>query len=327
MKKILLPLLLSIIGTVSAGFVYAQAEQTTFVVTPVKNQLHLLQGKGGNILASLGNDGLLIIDDDFTENGKALEDALQVLAGDIPRFIVNTHWHFDHAGSNAYFGERRSVIVAQKNVRKRMSAPHKSAFLKRVSPASPAAALPLVTYDSAMTLHLNGSTIELVHYPQGHTDGDTVVYFSEDNVVHMGDLFFNPYFPFVDISSGGNVLSYRQNVADVLAQIDNDTVVVPGHGPVTDKQGLQVFYDMLLATTEDVKSKLDKGWSLEKIQGKGLGKQWQSWGKGFISEEAWIAFIVESIESVEGTEVPSEKLKIGELLCGSYYWRCWSAFV
>ncbi len=271
------------------------AESTVFSTSLIKNQLHLLQGKGGNVLAALGSDGLLIVDDDYAENGKLLEDALQVLAGDAPRFVLNTHWHGDHAGSNQYFGERNALIVAQKNVRKRIEAGQKNTYFKSAVPPSPKSALPLVTYDDSITMHINGNDIEIVHYPAGHTDGDSVVYFVQDNVVHMGDHFFNSFFPFVDIASGGNVVSYAANVAEVLGRINDDTIVVPGHGPLATKADLQKFSDMLNGTINEVRGMHAKGMSLELIQVSGLSERWKNWSVGFIPEKVWISFIVQSL--------------------------------
>jgi cyclase len=273
------------------------AEATVFSIKPIKNQLHLLQGKGGNVLASLGTDGLLIVDDDYAENGKLLEDALQVLAGDSPRFVLNTHWHGDHAGSNQYFGERNAIIVAQQNVRKRMAAGQKNSFFNSVVPPSPRSALPLVTYGDSISMHINGNDIELVHYPAGHTGGDSVVYFVQDNVVHMGDHFFNSFFPFVDIASGGNVVSYAANVAEVLTWINDDTIVVPGHGPLASKAELQKFSEMLDGTIDEVRAMLDKNMSLELIQASGLSERWKGWSVGFIPEKIWISFIVQSLQN------------------------------
>ena len=153
---------------------------------------------------------------------------------------------------------------------------------------SPAMALPMVTYGDSLALHFNGNDIEVQHYPAGHTDGDSVIYYAQDNVVHMGDLFFRDAFPFVDLSSGGSVSGYIANVEAVLARLDDATLVVPGHGALAGKADLQRFLDMLRQTTASIHKALDGGKSVDQVIDAGLGRQWQSWGAGFIDEAAWI---------------------------------------
>ena len=275
----------------------AQAETAvpTVNATPIKGSLHLLQGKGGNVLASVGEDGILIIDDDYTEYADAYHQALKALAGNegLPRFVINTHWHFDHVGGNAYWGERGAVILAHTNVYQRMSTRQEMKVFERVVEPSPASALPIVTYGDALALHFNGDQLEVQHYPRGHTDGDSIVFFIEENVVHMGDHYFKDRFPFVDIGSGGNVKQYTANVASVLSRIDDATVIVPGHGALATRADLIRYLQMLETTTALVESKLEQGMSTTAITEQGLGDEWQSWGGGFIKEAAWISFIAD----------------------------------
>lgn len=276
----------------------AQAETAVPTVssTPIKGSLHLLQGKGGNVLASVGEDGILIIDDDYTEYAAAYHQALQALAGSegLPRFVINTHWHSDHVGGNAYWGERGAVILAHTNVYQRMSTRQEMKLFDRVVEPSPAPALPVVTYGDALALHFNGDQLEVQHYPRGHTDGDSIVFFIEENVVHMGDHYFKDRFPFVDIGSGGNVKQYTANVASVLNRIDDATVIVPGHGAtLATRADLARYLQMLETTTALVESKLEQGMATTAIAEQGLGDEWQSWGEGFIKEAAWISFIAD----------------------------------
>ena len=275
----------------------AQAETAvpTVNATPIKGSLHLLQGKGGNVLASVGEDGILIIDDDYTEYADAYHQALKALAGNegLPRFVINTHWHFDHVGGNAYWGERGAVILAHTNVYQRMSTRQEMKVFERVVEPSPASALPIVTYGDALALHFNGDQLEVQHYPRGHTDGDSIVFFIEENVVHMGDHYFKDRFPFVDIGSGGNVKQYTANVASVLSRTDDATVIVPGHGALATRADLTRYLRMLETTTALVESKLEQGMSTAAIVEQGLGEEWQSWGQGFIKEAAWISFIAD----------------------------------
>lgn len=274
---------------------FAQSKQELSVtVNPIKGTLYVLQGKGGNVLASLGADGLLLIDGDYAEYAPAYDRALQSIATQerAPRFLLNTHWHGDHTGANSYWSKKGAVVVAHQNVRQRMSTRHEIKALNRVIEPSPTEALPIVTYDSGLALHFNDDDIEVRHFPAGHTDGDSVIFFSKANVVHMGDHFFNGRFPYVDIASGGTVSGYAANVQTVLDRIDNETVVIAGHGQaVANKADLKRFHDMIEITSADIRSKLAQGMTAKTIAEQGLGEQWADWGRHFINEAAWISFV------------------------------------
>ena len=277
---------------------HAQQAETAPQVstTPIKDGLFLLQGRGGNVLASVGEDGILIIDDDYPEYAEAYHQALKSLGGEnaLPRFVINTHWHGDHVGGNAYWGERGAVIIAHDNVYQRMSTRQEiKAFNKLVEP-SPRIALPVVTYTDSSLLRFNGEQIELNHFPNGHTDGDSMAFFVNANVVHMGDHFFKDRFPFIDISSGGNAKQFTANLKAALERVDDATVIVPGHGSLANKADLQRYLNMLETTSALVTNKLDQGASVDQITEQGLGEEWSSWGQGFIKEALWIQFIAQS---------------------------------
>ena len=272
------------------------ADESSVTTTHIKSGLYLLQGRGGNVLASVGDDGVLLVDDDYAQYGPAEEKAVKALSDHGVRFVVNTHWHGDHTGSNEYWGKREAVIVAHDNVRRRLSTLQVNKFFGRDTPPSDPAAWPLVSYGDSMALHLNGNTIELRHYPRGHTDGDSVVFFTTDNVVHMGDHFFKDRFPFVDMDSGGHVGGYATNVAAILDSVDAQTVIVPGHGSLANKADLQRYHQMLQATRAEVGAMKSSGMSLEQVQERGLDLRWASWGTGFINEENWIAFLYASFD-------------------------------
>lgn len=297
MKYLTAPLFLTVLLTCTgSGAVVADESTAAVSVTTLRGPLHMLRGQGGNVLASVGIDGILLVDDDYDTLADAYQQVISVLSNSdlAPSFVLNTHWHGDHTGSNKYWGTRGATIVAHTNVRARLAGRQQNPVTGKMSEPSPASALPVVTFDSSLALHFNGSDIEVQHYPAGHTDGDGVVFFSKENVIHMGDLFFKDAFPFVDIGSGGTLSNYIANVESVLSRVQDDTQIVPGHGSLANKTDLKRFHAMLLETTAQVKAALAQGMTPEAIAKKGLGKKWASWGNGFIKEANWIATIATS---------------------------------
>jgi glyoxylase-like metal-dependent hydrolase (beta-lactamase superfamily II) len=271
--------------------------QSTYKVSNLSENLLLLQGRGGNIALSRGQDGILIIDNDYDDLGEALKQQIEALAdGEALKFILNTHWHGYHTGNNENLNHGSVNIVAHDNVRKRLSTRQEIPAFNRVIEAQSAAALPTITFPDAMTLHFNNETLTLQHYANGHTDGDSVIFFERHNAVHMGDHMFYPVFPFVDIASGGNAIAYAKNVGEVIAAIDDNTRVIPGHGPLTDKQRLMDFHSMLTATLAEDRSMKTQGMTLAQAQPKGLTAQWESPNEGFIKEPVWISFIYASLK-------------------------------
>ena len=266
-----------------------------FSSSKVTDQITFLQGKGGNLALLSGDDGLLLVDDDYKEMSEALKAEINQRGGlDTLNYIINTHWHGDHTQGNLALGEH-ATIVAHDNVRVRLSVKGEIKLFNMKTEAYPRVALPSLTYEKEMSLHINNEDVRLVHFANGHTDGDSVVFFKNANVVHMGDHFFNGMFPFVDTDSGGNVVNYAKNIKTILAMIDEDTQVIPGHGALSNKQELQSYHAMLVGTTAEVRTLKDKGNSLEEIQKTGLSAQWQSWTKGFINSEVWISIIFASL--------------------------------
>ena len=258
----------------------------TIKATQVAGHIYMLEGRGGNIGVSAGEDGVVLIDDQFAPLAPKILEAVRALGKGEPEYVVNTHWHGDHAGGNPEFGAKAS-IVAHDNVRKRLSTEQKRRDGEIVEPM-PAAGLPVVTYAQSASLHMNGEEIRLVHFPRGHTDGDTVVFFSGANVVHMGDQYFNGKYPFVDIESGGDPAGYAANVKAVLDQIKDDTKVIPGHGPLATKADLAAFHQMLIETSDVVRKGKKAGKSLDQLQEAGLPEKFKSWDGGFISGKVWI---------------------------------------
>jgi len=265
---------------------------------PVAGKVHMLQGAGGNIGVSVGSDGILIVDDQFAPLADKIRVALRGLGEGKLAFVLNTHWHGDHVGGNEIFG-KEATIIAHDNVRKRMSS-GQMLHGEQVQP-SPAQALPIVTFGESLSVHFNGEEIKVIHYPQGHTDGDSVIFFTGSNVVHMGDDFFTGRFPFIDRESGGTLAGLTANIEKVLGELPADVKIIPGHGPLSTKADLEGYFGMIRGTTAHVRDRIAAGKDLKAIQAEGLPEQWKEWGSGFIKTDAWIQLIHESLTQTQKT--------------------------
>jgi cyclase len=262
--------------------------------TKVAGNVYMLQGSGGNIGVSVGDDGLLIVDDQFAPLADKIRAALKGLADKKLRFILNTHWHGDHTGGNVAFGPE-ATIIAHDNVRKRLATEQKSAVFNSTTPASPKEALPVITFNDSLSVHFNGEDIHAIHFPHGHTDGDSVIFFSSSNVVHLGDDFFAGRFPFVDLESGGTVEGLVKNIGELIGKIPADAKLIPGHGPISTLDDLKSYHRMLQQTTEIVRGKIAAGKTLDQIKTEGLPAEWAPWGTGFIKTDRWVETIYKSL--------------------------------
>lgn len=266
----------------------------TFKTSQVSEQVYMLQGTGGNIGMLKGSDGVLLIDDDYKVNAKALVHELEEDSALLPRYVINTHWHGDHTGGNEELG-KYAIIIAHDNVRTRLSQPGEIKLFNMKTEAQPKVALPVLTYDQSLFLHFNDQRIEVLHYPNGHTDGDSIVYIQPANVVHMGDHYFAGMYPFVDLDSGGDVAGVRDNLAKVIAKLPADVKIIPGHGSLSTLRELKAYQQMLADTLAVVKGYVEQGLSLEQAQERGLPEKFERWGKGFINETTWIMICYQSI--------------------------------
>jgi glyoxylase-like metal-dependent hydrolase (beta-lactamase superfamily II) len=270
---------------------FAKVEIQTIAV---RGGVSMLTGSGGNIGVSSGPDGLLIIDDQYAPLSEKISVALDKLAGDQPQFIINTHFHGDHTGGNVHFSESGTVI-AHDNVRARLE-----------TNSEAPEALPVITYEKEMKIYFNGEEIRVIHLPEGHTDGDSIVLFTSSNVAHLGDQFWNGLFPFIDLDSGGTVEGYILNVSESLEWVDSDTVIIPGHGKLATKKELEGFYNMLTETSGLVRKLMTEGLSLDEIVARGLGEEWVSWGEWFIKEDTWIRTLHKSFMMQDTASSESE---------------------
>ena len=274
----------------NSAFAQTDWSKVEIKVHKVNGNVYMLEGAGGNIGVSVGPDGILIVDDQYAPLADKIKAALKTLGEGKLKFVLNTHWHGDHTGGNATFGPEAPVI-AHDNVRKRLSTVQENKFFKRTTPASPKEALPVITFGHSVSIHFNGEEVRAIHFPTGHTDGDSVIYFTNSNVIHMGDHFFTGKFPFVDLDSGGDVEGFTKNVGDVIAKLPAGVKIIPGHGPLSTPDDLKLFHRMLTETTDIVRKKMAAGKTLDQIKAESLPDEWKSWGTGFIKTDVWIQII------------------------------------
>ncbi len=255
---------------------FANVEMT---VQPLNGSVHMMVGSGGNIGVSAGEDGILMIDDQYAPLAEKIAAALNQLGSDKPRYIINTHYHGDHTGSNAFFqSHKSSTVFAHENVRIRLASG------EDVNPK----ALPVVTYQDGIKFHFNNETIHVKHFPMAHTDGDSIVWFENADVLHAGDLMFKDWFPYIDLGAGGNVQGYIDAVSAMIEMIDDDTQIIPGHGSLANRSDLMRFRDMIVETYAYVQAQKSAGLSEDEAVAKGLEDKWKDWAWRFITEERWI---------------------------------------
>jgi cyclase len=259
--------------------------------------VYVLFGAGGNIGVSAGPDGVLIVDDQFVPLAEKIRAAIKPLSPGQLRFVLNTHFHFDHTQANPVFG-REATIVAHANVRRRLASD--TVVLGQTYKALPPEGLPVVTYETTVSLHFNGEEIRVVHFPAGHTDGDSVVFFTGSNVIHMGDDFFAGRFPFIDLDNGGSVEGLARNVGEIVAKAPAGVKIIPGHGPLSTIEDLRAYHSMLVETTELIRTRLRAGRTLEEAKAEGLPDKWKEWGAGFINTGQWIETVYRSLQQNAG---------------------------
>ena len=294
MKRIIL--FASILGLLCAPVLSAQEDKVEYIPTSLSDTVTMLKGRGGNIAVSAGEDGVFIIDDQL----KPLTDQLLAAVREIDerpvRFVINTHYHGDHVGGNEALGKTGTVIIAHDNIRRRMTTEQFSSFMNTTTPPYPEEALPIVTFNDRVTLHLNGESVAIRHVPRGHTDGDSIVFFPDSNVLHMGDIFFNGLYPYIDLDGGGTVQGLIAAVEQGLELADAETKIIAGHGPLSDRAGLVDLREMLEFTIGFVRERRARGQSLEMIQAEGFPDEYDEWNHGYISESEWIEMIYRSLD-------------------------------
>jgi len=298
-KKLRRPVL-ALISLLACGLVTAQDHDFSKVqmkVSKVAGNVYMLEGAGGNIGASVGDDGIVVVDDQYAPLADKIQAALKGIADKPVRFIINTHYHPDHTGSNEYF-QKQAPIIAHDNVRKRLEAggpAGNGGSLHMDFKPQPKGALPILTFDHDVTVHLNGEDIRALYFPAGHTDGDSIIFFPKSNVVHMGDDFVTYGFPFIDVDSGGSINGMIDAVEKVIGQLPPDVKIIPGHGPVSSLDDVRAYLTMLKATRDVVASALKDGKTLDQMKQAKLLDPWKKYSGDFVSEDVFLETLYNSL--------------------------------
>jgi len=258
--------------------------------------IYMLTGKGGNIGLSTGTDGVFLIDDQFAPLTDKILAAITQVSDKPVKFVLNTHWHPDHTGGNENLGSSGTVIIAHDNVRKRLSVDNFIELFNMQSPAMATAGLPVITFGDAVTFHLNGEEILVRHMVSAHTDGDAIVHFKQANVIHAGDTYFSGMYPFIDGNSGGSNDGYIKAVDQVLALADDKTVIIPGHGPISNKQELTAWRDMLKTIIDRIRAMVRENASLQQVQAGMPTRAFdEKYGGGFFNNETFVKMLYQNM--------------------------------
>ncbi len=266
-------------------------------VTKVSGNVYMLEGAGGNIGALVGAEGIVIVDDQYAPLADKIRAALKSITNQPVRYVINTHWHFDHTGGNEPFS-KTSTIIAQENVRKRLQTggvAGNGASVRFEVEKSPISALPIITFEHDVSLHLNGESIRALHYPSGHTDGDSIIVFENSNVVHMGDDFVRYGFPFIDIDSGGSIKGMINAIQQSIKDLPADVKVIPGHGAIASLDDVRKYLKMLQDTMAVVQKALAEKKTLDQMKKEKLLEPWKEYSGDFINADAFLETLYNSL--------------------------------
>ena len=297
MRKVLL---VAVACVFTINWASAQSDDFSKVqikVTKVAGNVYMLEGAGGNIGASVGEDGIVVVDDQYAPLAERIQATLKGITDKPVRFVINTHYHEDHTGGNSYF-QKQAPIIAHDNVRKRLESGGRAGnggSLKIDAKPAPKEALPIITFDHDVTVHLNGEDIRALYFPAGHTDGDAVIFFPKSNVVHMGDDFVTYGFPFIDIDSGGSIDGMIDGVEKVIGQVPADVKVIPGHGPISSVTDVRAYLEMLKQTREVVAKAIKDGQTLDQMKQAKLLEPWKKYSGKMIDSDVFLETIYNSL--------------------------------
>ncbi len=295
MQKVLISWLM--VGLLGLSIPAAAEEEVTIQALSVRDGIYMLVGKGGNIGLFIGEDGTFLVDDQFAPLTPKHLEAIRAVGGEVPKFLINTHYHADHTGGNENLGKAGAVIFSHDKVRERLTMETVIEAFNMITPPQPKAALPVVTFSTDITFHLNGDTLHAFHVPRAHTDGDSVIHFQNANIIHTGDVLFNGLYPFIDVTHGGTVKGMIEAADTVLDLADGETKIIPGHGPLGDKNQLQAYRDMLGTAFKRLSRLKAKGMSAEEaVAKKPLADLEERWGKGMFTGDRWIGLIYDGLD-------------------------------
>jgi cyclase len=264
----------------------------------VADDVFMLVGAGGNIGVSAGRDGVLMIDTSYAPLADKIKAAIAQVSDKPIRYVVNTHWHQDHVGGNEYFAKAGATVIAQDNVRKRVSTEQVVKILNKTVPPLPESALPVITFSRNVTFYLNGNEIFIFHISRAHSDGDAIVHFLKSNVIHMGDIYFNGAYPFIDLSAGGSIKGMIAAVKQILLRCDQNTKVIPGHGHLSNKAELEEYLKMLVTVRDRISREIRAGKTLDAVIASQPTRDLDAvWGKGFMKPEQFVTIVYESVVS------------------------------
>lgn len=301
------PLLFLAALLATTGSISAQEKKVEFSTFQLSDTIYMLRGRGGNVGVSSGEDGLYIIDDQVQPVTSQLLQAIGKISDKPIRFIINTHYHADHTGGNETIGKSGALIIAHDNIHKRMTTEQVSIFMKNTTPPYAKDALPVVTFNDQISLHFNGETATAYHVAHGHTDGDSIIHFPASNVIHMGDMYFNTLYPYVDLDAGGSIQGMVHAADLALSLADDGTRIIPGHGPLAVTEDLRTYRDYLIKASANVQTLIDEKLSLQQIIAAQPTAEWdEDLGKTWITPAQFVTFIYNSLKGIHEYTPPPE---------------------
>lgn len=273
-------------------------DEVKIVSHPVADDVYMLTGQGGNIGLVVTSDGAFLIDDQFAPLTDRILAAISEVTDQPVKFVLNTHWHFDHTGGNENLAEAGVMVVAHDNVRERLAAGQFMEFFGRDVPPAPDGALPVVTFNDSITFHMGGHTIHAFHVVRAHTDGDAIIHLPEADVIHAGDVVFNGLYPFIDTGSGGSLDGVIDAVKRMHDLAGDRTRIIPGHGPLMDRDQLAAYGNLLQTVRDRLVQRIEQGQSLAEIQAARITREWdETWGGGFLPPDRWVEMLYRGLQA------------------------------